>query len=210
MPARSAGGVWGRGERVEDDHQDAFEIRQHVVVPEAQHTKVICRKPTIPSLIFRGLRMLSAVHLDDKASLITREVCNIRTDRNLTAKFRTRKAAVAQRVPELALGRPSIACATGERDRSWPHRPPHPPRACGARHPLPRGERVSECAAPSRDNLPAGDSGQPKFVLVVAAPVADRTDGELGFIRIFERFSGPLSPCGRGVPARSAGGVRGG
>src|SRR5262245_49285396 len=40
-----------------------------------------------------------------------------------------------------------VASAASGRVRGAPRRPPHPPCGFAARHPLPQGERVTECMA---------------------------------------------------------------
>src|SRR5262249_60552775 len=47
-----------------------------------------------------------------------------------------------------------LLLSVGSRARSSPH----PPRACGARHPLPQGERVLERVSRSSRDLPRGSA----------------------------------------------------
>src|SRR5712691_3899924 len=76
----------------------------HVVVPKSQHVKSILGKPAIAASILGRLGMLSAIHFDHEPRFVTKKIRHIGTDRNLAAEFCAGKAAVAQRVPELAFG----------------------------------------------------------------------------------------------------------
>ncbi len=72
-----------------------------VVVPNAQDAPPMRGKPGIPlpviSCLFLGV--LSAVHLYNQMTLYTREVCEIRADRELAAELVTARIALAESVP---------------------------------------------------------------------------------------------------------------
>src|SRR5207244_3428050 len=103
-PARSAGGVRGRAQRIDDHHQHALEIRMHVIVPKPQYAKLVVGKPPIATPILGRLGMLTAIYLDHQARLVTEEVGDIRPDRNLAPELRAGQSAAAQSVPNFAFG----------------------------------------------------------------------------------------------------------
>src|SRR5215471_2922906 len=75
------------------------------------------------------------------------------------------------------------ASAASGRVRGSLLRSPHPPRGFAARHPLPQGERGSECAAHSSFCLPSGSS-----VLVVLELDAHRLELVADAVGLLETF----------------------
>jgi hypothetical protein len=65
---------------------DAVDVRQHIVVPEAQDA-IALRSKIRRSLCISGnvlrLIVLPAIDLDDKAQFVAREVSEVGTDRRL-------------------------------------------------------------------------------------------------------------------------------
>src|SRR5262249_36144988 len=75
-------------------------------------------------------------------------------------------------------------------------RSPHPPRACGARHPLPHGERVPERAAASLLTLH-------KFARAAEAQAAPQAISSLGgFLAVLGVGEDALGDQARGLPDR--------
>jgi hypothetical protein len=73
-----------------DRIQDACRLFEHVRVPEPQDSIALCGKPTVALLIVLSLRskaVLSAIDLDHKLGLVTKEVSDVGTYRNLAAKM---------------------------------------------------------------------------------------------------------------------------
>jgi hypothetical protein len=89
---------------VENRDQHSFEVRQHFVIPESQHHKIIGAEPAITARIAGRLRVLTAIDLDDDASLETDEISNEGPERHLPAELEVGKPAIAQCEPKLALG----------------------------------------------------------------------------------------------------------
>src|SRR5262249_32178024 len=87
-PARSAGGVRGAVvQNVEEHGQNSLDVRQHFVIPETLHKKIIRRQPAIALLITRRICMLTAIHFDHEACAETDEIADEGTERNLPTEF---------------------------------------------------------------------------------------------------------------------------
>jgi hypothetical protein len=108
LPSPLWGGVGGGGrrERIPYFRQDAINVRQHVIVPEAQHTVAVSFETPCARFVFRRLPLvLAAVDLDDQLRSMTCEVRDARPDRNLPAEMRTvQRQTMAKVPPQLAFG----------------------------------------------------------------------------------------------------------
>ncbi len=84
--------------------KNAVDIGQHIVVPKSQDAIAVIDEPAITDTVMLAVHMLTAVDLDDKSSLATNEVCNIRSDRLLPNEFEPIDRARSQPIPKLAFG----------------------------------------------------------------------------------------------------------
>ena len=145
----SGGEDEGHSSTVEEtlnDLDDAFGVRQDIVVPEAQHAEIVVGRPLVANRVTRIVGVLSTIDLDDQTRLAANEIDSVRSDRLLSNELVSAKPPRSEAIPELALGigriLPKAPCALGL-DLSCTTQvasPPHPPRF--ARRPLPaRGER---------------------------------------------------------------------
>ena len=105
MRGKVPGGRKGaiRPEDVQDLSQDAFNPREHIIIPEAQHSIPFTLKPTIAVAVAFTLQMLTAIDFDDQHRFQARKVDNVRSDRDLAAKSPICKLAPAQSIPETLL-----------------------------------------------------------------------------------------------------------
>ena len=75
-----------------DGFEHALHVRQHVVVPKAQHAIACGFQPACARLITfsdRSFGMLRAIDFDhDTRAIVTREIDNVATKTNLAAKMR--------------------------------------------------------------------------------------------------------------------------
>jgi len=73
-----------------DHGQHPFDVAQHIVVPEAQHT-IATRLQKVSSHGIGGclsiVSVLSAIKLDHETQIMTCEVSEIRADRRLATKM---------------------------------------------------------------------------------------------------------------------------
>jgi hypothetical protein len=74
----------------------ALSIRQRIVVPEPQNAPAVCREKVITLIVCWTVCMLAAIQLDYQSVLDRSEVRDVRTDRQLSAKFCAVKPAIAQ------------------------------------------------------------------------------------------------------------------
>jgi hypothetical protein len=86
-----------------DDLQYAFEVLQHLVVPEPQDPIASALEEMGPSGINLAI-VLTAVDLDDQPCFDAQEVHHEGLDRRLKPELVPDESAVAQRTPEQALG----------------------------------------------------------------------------------------------------------
>lgn len=82
-----------------DHPQYAFQIAQHLVVPEPHHAKALRLQPRRSGCIAFG-RVLPTVYLDDQSRLEADEIGDIVSKRHLSAEFRSLQLARAQRLPQ--------------------------------------------------------------------------------------------------------------
>ena len=83
--------------------------------------------------------MLVTVQLNDKPRFKADKIDDVRSDGLLTAKLESGELTAPQSLPQFAFDIGLFAAKfPGE---FVLHAPPHPPRSCGTRHPLPQGER---------------------------------------------------------------------
>src|SRR5262245_15773565 len=116
------GGVGGGGhvlQSVNDDMHDAFNISEHVVVPESQHAVSIVTQISLPLAIAKrvlGLAMLSAVKFDDHPRRVACEIRKIRSDGCLASKMRSLDFNSTQVPPQLSFGVSHVAARA---TRAW-------------------------------------------------------------------------------------------
>src|SRR5262249_2419695 len=135
----------------------AFDVLQYIMVPEPQHTIVVCLKIVGPQCVgchVFGLIVLSAVDLNDKTSFMTGKVYKVRTNCCLSAKVSVLDRDAPQVPAQLSLGvvnsRRSLHAREtrlsrwrGSRSTALPLPPTPPHRASRAR----RGEPAARSAA---------------------------------------------------------------
>ena len=90
------------GQRFRNSRQNTLNIRQHIVVPEANYTKALRFQPVGPCGISR-IGMLATVHFDDQPRISTQEVSNVAPYRHLSAELCACQLPIAQVLPQLAL-----------------------------------------------------------------------------------------------------------
>src|SRR5207248_917427 len=92
--------------RRQDRLRYAFDILQHIIVPETQD-EIALRSKINRSLCISGnvlrLIVLRSINLDDEAPFMAGEVSEERTDRHLPSEMRVLDRQVTQMPPELAL-----------------------------------------------------------------------------------------------------------
>jgi len=82
--------------------EDAFGVREDVVVPEPDHAIPMLPQPGGAFLIGAYLLgMLAAVELDDQQRFHSREIRNVGPDRHLAAKLDTVELSIAEMLPKL-------------------------------------------------------------------------------------------------------------
>jgi hypothetical protein len=70
-----------------DNVEHALWIRVQLVVPDPQNGPPLLSKESIPPNIPLALRMLAPVQLDNELRLATREIGDVRSDRQLPREF---------------------------------------------------------------------------------------------------------------------------
>jgi len=71
----------------QDEFQNAFGIRKHIVIPEPQNAVIVIPQPPITHEIALIDCMLPSVHLDHQSTVAADEIRDIRPDRLLTDKL---------------------------------------------------------------------------------------------------------------------------
>jgi hypothetical protein len=84
--------------------QNAVAISQHVGIPEAENTITLRCKPSITLDVGLGFRVLAAVDLDYKATLMTGKVDDERADECLTSEAQAIQSMRSQCRPKALLG----------------------------------------------------------------------------------------------------------
>jgi hypothetical protein len=82
--------------RFKQNGRDAFQVRQNVIVPEAQDGEPLSAKPSIACSIRTRVGMLSSINFDDDALLEGEKVRNVAAERHLPAELGAREAPAAQ------------------------------------------------------------------------------------------------------------------
>lgn len=96
--------VW-RHQRQINHLRDSFGFRQYLIVPEPQYLNPLRPKPCIPAfIIFRSLRMLSAIELDAQLPFIAVEIKDIAAEGMLASELRIGDAAVSDELPYEGFG----------------------------------------------------------------------------------------------------------
>ena len=80
--------------------QDALNISQYIIVPEAQDREAFLFKISCPDLVFIILAMLTAVYFNNKHRLSANEISEIGADRKLPPEFIAMEAFRPDGVPE--------------------------------------------------------------------------------------------------------------
>lgn len=125
-------------QRSHDLLQHCLRFPEYLVIPESQHAKSSRFDLTVANLVIAlPFLVLSAVKLDYKLRLQTREVGNITTDRHLAPEPVALKLPKPQKTPEVPLGigglipqsaRPALRSRVAHTNDEAPLRPlPNPP-----------------------------------------------------------------------------------
>jgi hypothetical protein len=83
-----------------DCKQNAFDIPEDIVVPEAKSLVALFPQTFIPDGICCGFIVLPSVDFDDEALLATDEIADVADDRFLAHKLMSVNASAADAVPE--------------------------------------------------------------------------------------------------------------
>jgi hypothetical protein len=133
--------------------KNARHIAQHFVVPKSQDAVVVIDQPFVANDVARIVRVLSSVDFNNQTAFATNKVGCVRTDRFLTNKSMTSKAARPQPAPKHFLGvgcnapQASGALSFDLVSSSHAATPPHPD--CFAIRPLTAGgERLAHRTMP--------------------------------------------------------------
>jgi hypothetical protein len=126
---------------VADNLNHAFDVSEHIIVPEAKHAVAVGLEVPCPSLIACAVGMLAAIDFDDDPRPVKCKVREIRTNRRLPAKVRALRRKLPKILPFFSIGRVVTKFARARYAViDWPrcsmkHRPPtpapSPPRAGG-------------------------------------------------------------------------------
>jgi len=168
------GRVRGRFKRHLNGLKHTIHIAQNVVVPETQHPVAFAFKKSRARHILCAVGMLPAIRLDNQLAFGTEKISDIRTNRHLTAKLETTKAAIAQAQPQRRF-RFGLMTAQMPRPRNIQALHMLPPSP----NPLPEGERAKSCHTHPTHSLAPLGRGQ-NHTLNSLAPTE------------------PLAPLGRG------------
>jgi hypothetical protein len=88
-----------------DDLKHGIDLREHVVVPEAQDAEVpVVKPPSARCVLVPGLRVLAAVQFDDEPSLRACEVGDEWPNGVLAAEAQSMDLPATQPAPEQTLG----------------------------------------------------------------------------------------------------------
>jgi hypothetical protein len=111
---------------------NAFDISQHLVIPETQHAIMMLGEPSIPHGVASAPGMLAAIDLDDEPLLAADKIDDVPADRLLTDEFVPAQRSRTKVSPKLSLGgrrvfpqSPGDTCLRYVR-ATHAARPPHP------------------------------------------------------------------------------------
>lgn len=91
----------GRQQALVDSFEYSGLIRQHLMVPETQHSKACClQKHLAPRIRLNLQSMVAAIKLNDQPSIETDKIDDVRSDGLLPAELESIQPAVAQLVPK--------------------------------------------------------------------------------------------------------------
>ena len=83
---------------------NAFDISQHLVIPEPQDTEPMFDEPLIADGVASVLGVLAAIDFDDKPFLSADKVDHVRPDRLLTHEFKSAERPRTKAPPKLSFG----------------------------------------------------------------------------------------------------------
>ena len=101
-------------ERSEELREHTLGIRQHVVVPEADHAPALRSEIVVSLPVALRFCMLPAIDLDDDLSVDAGEVRNIWRDRMLATETPSAELVVAQACPQSTFGIRHVASKAAE------------------------------------------------------------------------------------------------
>ena len=88
--------------------ENAVDIAEYIIVPEATDFVAFIGQPTIADCILGGFAVLSAINLNDEQLLAANKIANVALDRQLTHELVSIDLPIAKSVPEDGLGIRSI------------------------------------------------------------------------------------------------------
>ena len=92
-----------------DRFEDAFEVFDHVVVPEADNRVAIRLDPSRALPVGRAFGMLAAVEFDDEPEFDAGKIGDVSADRELSSEFCAFDLARAEALPEFIFDRRGVA-----------------------------------------------------------------------------------------------------
>jgi hypothetical protein len=90
-------------ENLENPYANTFTILGNFVVPEAQNMKAFGSKKTRSHFVALGVRVLSAIDVDDERVREAHEIDDVAPDRLLSSEFGSRELATAEEAPHRLL-----------------------------------------------------------------------------------------------------------
>lgn len=122
FPLPSGGGLgWGLvpPKILADRLDNAFDVRQHIIVPEAQNTITLPEQESGSPFIFCAVRMLATIDFDNQPCQPAAKIRDIRADRVLAAKMLMLQLMVPQPGPQLLFSFRHIAPQTASLGDEW-------------------------------------------------------------------------------------------
>jgi hypothetical protein len=86
-------------ERSEDLRQNAFGVRQYIVVPEAEDSPALSCKMSVARFVAQGVGVLSAIDFDDHTCVDAGEIDDVGRNRMLTAESPSAELVIAKAGP---------------------------------------------------------------------------------------------------------------
>ena len=120
VPSPACGGELGRGvarDGFGDDLGNTSAVGYRIQIAEPQNAQPLRLKEGIAASKTRRLVVLPAIDLDDKARCMTDEVCDIPTDRHLSAKRCAVQSMCAYNIPTMRSALVKFARSARARDR---------------------------------------------------------------------------------------------